>query len=214
MGLRIWNIHAQKVIHRAPKQNFSRRRQNSARLVIAQKSAKIIEANPYELICQLFWSAPNNLAKKRSSFALGAITTRQSYAFAIDAEGELSIKTKMKCDRVLELLAEHASGGGNGPDMVCFTNSHYDDGVLYAINFKSPPVELMNLKDYQEKIKLVFKEIDPVFVDKGVLNKIVGAKKDDLPSVISDISANIFKVQREKRAIGSSVQGALDQKDP
>lgn len=60
----------------------------------------------------------------------------------------------------------------------------------------------------------MFKELDPVFIDKGVLNKIVGAKKDDLPSVIFDISANIFKVQREKRAIGSSVQGALDQKDP
>lgn len=86
--------------------------------------------------------------KKRSSFALGSPATKHTYAFAIDAAGELSMKTKMKCDRVMGLLDELAASNDKLAETVGFTSSHYDDGVLYTIDFKSPPVELMNLKDY------------------------------------------------------------------
>ena len=154
------------------------------------------------------------ICKQRSSFALGSISSKQAYAFAIDAEGDLPIKAKLKRDRVLGLLGELEASSDKLIESVSAVNVPPQAGVFYAINFKSPSVDLTNLKDYQEKMRLVFAELNPVFVDKDILKKIDNAHPGDLPTLISEISADLFKVQREKRIIGASVQNALDQKDP
>ena len=147
----------------------------------------------------------------------------KEYAFAIDCEGELPIKTRMKLSRVLETmegLAKEPSQYGKLVDGIVCKDISYKDGTIHIFDFKSPSLELTDTKKYQEILIDHLKEFSPVLVEEKALSFLwrVPASKsnrtEEKATIVRDVFGEIFKPQREKRLLEKSVQEIFDQKAP